>query len=318
MQQKQQQDLQHHSQHSLQPHIKAHFDKVLHHLYINPLEKCNLKCKICYTRKTGPILSAAQILDFIQRYEAVQEVKTVTFCGGEVFALAYFPQLVNTLTDLGIFVQVITNGTIDKLDEFTTPNFMNLITSLDGVEEYHDKNRGEGNYRKSINFMKKAYKLGFHLDVFSIVTHQNLQTIDVFEAKLKEELGFLPMITFHPRKPPTYLTVHPVSNIVGETDGFDFLTTAEMLDLMKTRNVFPPKELGCYQVALSSDGKVYGCCEGTLPLGVMTDTPEYLIQQLYARLQKWELVSSGLTHCLGCSQPDFVCGIKKYLQELAV
>jgi MoaA/NifB/PqqE/SkfB family radical SAM enzyme len=303
---------------SLQPHIQKHFDEVLHHLYINPLEKCNLKCKICYTRKTAPILSAAQILDFIQRYEEVQEVKTITFCGGEVFALAYFPQLVNTLTQLGIFVQVITNGTIDKLDEFTNPNLVNLITSLDGVEQYHDQNRGEGNFRKSVNFMKKANILGFHLDVFSIVTHQNLPMVDLFENTLQKELGFLPGITYHPRKPPTYLTVHPVSNIIGETDGFDFLTKEEMLELMKTRNVFPPKELGCYQIALTSDGKVYGCCEGITPIGAMSDEPKYLIDQLKKRLEKWETVSSGLETCLGCSQPEFLCGIKKYLLELAV
>ncbi len=303
----------------MQKHVQTHLAEALHHLYINPLEKCNLKCKICYTRKTAPILSPDQIQHFVSRYQKVQKVKTITFCGGEVFALVYFPQLVNHFTQQGIFVQVITNGTIDKLDEFTNPNLVNLITSLDGVEEYHDKNRGEGNFRKSIEFMKKADKLGFHLDVFSIVTHQNLSHIDVFEATLKNELGFTPVVTYHPRKPPTYLTVHPVSNIVGETDGFDFLTREEMLELMKTRNVFPPKDLGCYQVAVTSDGKVYGCCEGITPIGTMNDEPKFLIDQLTARLEKWETVTTNtpkLQKCLGCSQPEFVCGIKRYINEL--
>src|ERR1700690_3172627 len=141
-------------------HVQKHLAGVLHHLYINPLEKCNLKCKICYTRKTAPILSMQEILDFVARYQKQQNVETITFCGGELFALAYFPSLVNALTDQDIFIQVITNGTIDKLDEFTKPNFINLITSLDGVEKYHDANRGKGNFRKSMNFMKKAKKLG--------------------------------------------------------------------------------------------------------------------------------------------------------------
>lgn len=301
----------------MKPHIQAHLDKVLHHLYINPLEKCNLKCKICYTRKTGPILTPQQIIDFVGRYEKSQKVETITFCGGEVFALAYFPRLVNHFTDRGIFVQVITNGTIDKLDEFTNPNFVNLIASLDGVEEYHNRNRGEGTFRKTINFMKKAHKLGFHSDFFSIVTHQSLPMIDAFETSLRKELGFMPEVTYHPRKPPTYLTVHPISNIVGETDGFDFLTKEEMLELMKTRNVFPPRQLGCYQIAVASDGKVYGCCEGITPIGVMTDEPKNLIDKLTERLKKWETVSSGLENCLGCSQPEFVCGIKRYVLELA-
>lgn len=291
---------------------RQHLDQVLHHLYINPLEKCNLKCKICYTRKTNPILSEAQILDFIERYQHHHKLKTITFCGGEVFALTYFPGLINRLNAEGIFTQIITNGTLDRLSEFTTPNLINLIVSLDGLPAYHDKNRGEGNFAKSLNFLKKAKFLGFHLDIFSIVTKQNLVSIDAFEAYLQTELGFLPLITYHPRKPPLYLQSHPVSNILGETDGFDFLSRAEMLRLMQTRNVFPPKDLGCYQIAVASDGKVYGCCEGTVPLGHMDDPIPTLTGKLAERLEAWE-ATSPTSACLGCSQPDFMCGIKSLL-----
>ena len=142
--------------------ISAHTDNVLHHLYINPLEKCNLKCKICYTKKTAPILKEEEILDFVERYGKSLEVKVITFCGGEVFALAYFPHLVNTLTKKGIFVQIITNGTIDKLDKFDDPNKVNLIVSLDGLEEYHDKNRGRATSKKRRLFIKgKDIRISF-------------------------------------------------------------------------------------------------------------------------------------------------------------
>ncbi len=293
----------------------SHLRKVLRHLYINPLEKCNLKCKICYTRKTDPILSNAEILDFVERYQKQNPVETITFCGGEVFALTSFPTLVNTLIDKSIFVQIITNGTIDQLDAITTPNAVNLIVSLDGLEPYHDANRGSGNFAKSIAFMQKAKKLGFHLEVFSIITHQSLPKIDEFEITLLTLLGFSPRITYHPRKPPAYLTHHPVSNIVGETTSFDFLSTDEMLQVMRERTVFPPPELGCYQIALASDGKVYGCCEGTIPIGTITDDPQLLIEKLTERVATWEQTNT-LHNCLGCSQADFMCGIKDYLEKL--
>ncbi|MDA1079750.1 MAG: radical SAM protein [bacterium] len=299
----------------LSPKVTAHYQSVLHHLYINPLEKCNLRCKICYTRKTSPILSNEQILDFIFRYEQVQRVETVTFCGGEVFALPQFPALVNAVVAKDIFVQVITNGTLDRLDEINNPNAVSLIVSLDGLETYHDANRGAGNFAKSIACMQKAHKLGFHLEVFSIVTQQNLQNIDAFEANLTEFLGFLPSVTYHPRKPPAYLTHHPVSNIVGETIGFDFLSPDEMIKVMSERNVFPPKDLGCYQVAVTSDGKVYGCCEGTLPIGSISDDPRLLIEKLKERLETWQKTNT-LKNCLGCSQSDFMCGIKTYLEKM--
>ncbi len=291
--------------------IISHLDNVLNHLYINPLERCNLKCKICYTRKTDPILTEDEILSFVHRYQKKHELQTITFCGGEVFALKYFPHLVNTLVDKGIFVQIITNGTIDKLAEFSNPNFVNLIVSIDGLEQYHDSNRGVGNFKKSTDFLKKAKLLGFHTEIFSIITKQNLVTIDLFEKYLQEDMGEI-SVTYHPRKPPTYLTHHPISNIVGVTDGFDFLTREQMFTVMKERNVFPPKDLGCYQIALVSDGQVYGCCEGTVPLGTINDEITQLFTKLKERIEKW-YSTNHLHNCLGCSQPEFMCGIKEYL-----
>lgn len=294
--------------------IIQHLDKVLNHLYINPLEKCNLKCKICYTRKTDPILSQEQILNFIERYEKVHTLQTVTFCGGEVFALKYFPDLVNILTDKGIFVQMITNGTIDKLDLLKSPNSINLIVSIDGLETYHDANRGVGNFQKSMNFLKKAKTLGFHTEIFSIVTKQNLPLINDFEHYLQTTFGEMG-VTYHPRKPPAYLSHHPVSNIVGEINGFDFLSKEEMMQVMQERNVFPPKNLGCYQIALVSDGRVYGCCEGVTAIGTINDDIEVLFEQMKKRLIVWESKNT-FKNCLGCTQSEFMCGIKEYLTVL--
>lgn len=296
----------------MQPKIKKHLDQVLSHLYINPLERCNLRCKICYTRKTAPILSDREILEFVGRYEKVKKLKTITFCGGEVFTLSYFPGLVNKLTDGGKFVQIITNGTIDKLSDFIKPNSVNLIVSLDGLPKYHDSNRGKGKFQMSTNFLKKAKKLGFHVEIFSIVTRQNIDQIDEFEQYLCSIIGTPLQVTYHPRKPPAYLLHHPESNVFGETKGFDFLNDREMVKIMKERRTFPPKELGCYQIALVSDARIFGCCEGTIPIGKMTDSVTYLFDKLKDRIEVWEK-SNKLKNCLGCSQPDFVCGIKKYL-----
>lgn len=297
----------------LHQQVEEHFHQVLDHLYINPLEKCNLQCKICYTRKTSPILTKEEIIAFVDRYQRVHPLKTITFCGGEVCALAYFPTLVNTLTKQGIFVQMITNGTIDILDQLEMPNSVNLIVSLDGLEPYHDSNRGIGNFKKSIQFLQKGKSLGCHREIFSILTHQNLQEVDAFESYLRKSLGEDINVTYHPRKPPEYLLHHPVSNIVGETNGFDFLSKDEMLTIMNTKNVFPPKDLGCYQIALVSDGKVFGCCEGVTAIGRIEDAIPDLFSALHSRLEIWEQENTS-ANCLGCSQSEFMCGIKELLQ----
>lgn len=286
--------------------IQNHLAEALHHLYINPLEKCNLKCQICYTKKTSPILSEQQILNFIESYKKSFELKVITFCGGEVFTLSYFPHLINELTKQGLFIQIITNGTIDKLTEIVTPNLVNIIVSLDGIEVYHDKNRGIGNFQKSVLFLKKAQALGFHTEIFSIVTKQNFPQINKFESVIYHKFGPIP-ITYHPRKPLTYLQFHPLSNNIGKIQGFDFLSPDEIIALMNSKKVFPPYELGCYQISLMSDGNVYGCCEGFKILGKIDDAIVQLVNNLKQNING---------PCLGCSQSDFMCGIKPIIDKI--
>jgi len=292
----------------MKTHIQNHLSQVLQHLYVNPLERCNLRCKICYTRKTSPILTELEIVDFVNKYQKTQSLKIITFCGGEVFTLKYFPALINYLTDLGLFIQIITNGTIDHLKDLKNPNAVNLIVSIDGPESYHDQNRGEGTFQKSIAFLNHAKKMGFHTEIFSIVTKQNFEMINDFEKYINNIVGNI-QITYHPRKPLTYLTQHPISNIVGRTENFNYPTEQQLTKLYQTKTVFPPKNLGCYQIALMSDGKIYGCCEGTLPIGTIKDSIPKLIDRLTQRLKNWDKNNAKLS-CLGCSQPDFVCGLK--------
>lgn len=245
-------------------------------------------------------------MDFVGRYQKEYDLHTITFCGGEVFALNFFTKMLNSINSDGIFTQTITNGTIDQLDKISNPNLNNMIVSIDGLESYHDANRGEGNFQKSMEFLLKAKKLNFHIEIFSIVTKQNLNQIDEFEKYLKDRLGQI-SVTYHPRKPPTYLAHHPISNIEGELTGFDYLSNDELVETMKTRNTFPPKDLGCYQVALASSGIVYGCCEGYRPIGKIDDSVGSIIGALRKRI-------GG--PCLGCSQTEFMCGIKHIVNKL--
>ena len=292
--------------------VNLHLQNALHHVYINPLEQCNLHCAVCYTRKTTPVLSEDQILKFITKYAAFLTLESVTFCGGEVFLLPYVPHAVNSLTDRGLFVKIITNGTINRLRELQNPNAVNVIVSLDGLPAYHDTNRGAGMFQKSIDFLKNALCVGFHAEIFSVVTKQNYPHLKEFEAYVCDVLDHSISITYHPRKPLAYLALHPVSNINKHIHGFDFLNKREITQLMRNKKTFPPKELGCYQIALMSDGKIYGCCEGIRPIGTIHDDIQTLVENLTNRVNIWDSASRS-TNCLGCSEPEFVCGLQKHL-----
>jgi len=273
-------------------------------LYISALELCNLNCKICYTQKTKSQLSKKQVLEFVDRYLSCEKLELVTFCGGEVFLLDWFVDGVNHLTKKGLMVEIISNGTIDRLSEFIHPNQVNIIISLDGVEQDHDLNRGQGNFKQSLKFAKKAIQLGFHLEVFCVVSTKNYEQLDQFEQLLQTELGYLPQITYHPRKPLSYLNSHPLSNVVGETDEFGFLSQDQLEKLYTQKKVFPPKKMGCHQLSLMSDGKVYACCEGTKPIGKINDNIEQLIESYRQLVQKNPR----------CTEPDFMCGLCDILE----
>lgn len=273
----------------------------LENIYISPLELCNLNCKYCYTKKTKNILSNKQILSFISRYnhylqsrnhvflralnvvthsqrekkyDETLRLKSIIFCGGEVFTLKNFPRLVNNLISKGIFITIITNGTIDKLDKIKNPKNCQLIVSFDGPEKIHDANRGIGNFVKSKKFAEHASKLGFPVEIFYLITKDSYP----FKDKLN---------IFNLKK--TYLT-----------DRLGSLTTKQTKLIRNKYQVYPPKNFGCSQLSLQSDGKFYGCCESKKSLGSLSDSISKILLNY---------LSTYLNSPL-CSDLDYFCNLK--------
>lgn len=260
----------------------------LENIYISPLEGCNLNCKYCYTKKNQDILSEKQILDFVNRYKQYLEknqvqLKSILFCGGEVFLLPWFTHLINTLLDQNIFISIITNGTIDTLNKIKDPQNCQLLVSFDGPKEVHDQNRGTGNFDKSQKFVKKAVSLGFPVEIFFLITKDSYSHKDSFNI-------------FDLRK--TYLT-----------DRLHSLTKKQVLDIKTKYPTYPRKNFGCFQLALQSDGQIYGCCESSTPLAKMTDPIPQIIKNFTDSLNPCQKCQQ----CLGCCSPDFLCHYKHEL-----
>jgi sulfatase maturation enzyme AslB (radical SAM superfamily) len=285
----------------------------LESIYISPLEGCNLACKYCYTHKTSDILSNQQILDFVEKYNLyIKEnsentffscfehasihakkknvlkknfhLKSIILCGGEVFLLPDFPQLVNTLIDKDIFVTIITNGTIDRLTEIRQPADCQILVSFDGPKEIHDQNRGLGNFDKSIKYIKHAQNLGFPVGIMFLVTKDSYTFKDSFTTDLKK-LYQIKNVEL------TYLTDRKMS-----------LTNDQCLDIKLHYPTFPNKFFGCSQLSIQSSGNITGCCESSISLGKITDDPKIYISKFIDSLSK----------CSECCDPSYLCG---YIQE---
>jgi len=243
----------------------------LENIYISPLELCNLSCLYCYTKKPKTILSNQQILDFVDNYKKIVNLKSIIFCGGEVFTLPDFPALVNKLINQNIFITIITNGTIDKLDEIKSPQNCQLIVSFDGPKQIHDKNRGVGNFIKSKNFVKKALKLGFPVEIFYLITR------DSYPYKDK-----LNIFNLH----KTYLT-----------DRLGSLTLDQVKNIRNNYDCYPPKNFGCNMFSLQSNGKFYGCCESTISIGSLSDPLEKVVKKYVDIITKHPKCYDPNYHC---------------------
>lgn len=292
----------------------------LENIYISPLELCNLNCKLCYTNKTKNILTNHQILNFVKRYsEYLQQfrneklqLKSVLLCGGEVFTLKSFPKLVNSLLSKGIFVSIITNGTIDHLKAIKQPQNCQLLVSLDGPKDIHDQNRGTGNFDKTIKFIKHALKLKFPVEIMYLVTPASYNFIDSFSHS-----EFLPVrqagisesnikINYITQKTYFYTANHPLSN---HKNTIPALTPQQIINLKKNYLSIPPKNFGCFQLALQSNGQIYGCCESPYPLGKISTPISKIIKEFIKSLAP--CIKCG--QCAGCCAPDFLCGYKSEL-----
>lgn len=265
----------------------------LENIYISPLELCNLNCKYCYTTKTKNILSNDQILDFVKKYQKYLKsenchLRSIMFCGGEVFTLPNFPKLINTLIQKNIFVTIITNGTIDRLEEITNPNNCQLLVSFDGPKEIHDKNRGQGNFDKSFKFVQHALNLGFPTEIMFLVTKDSYPFKDSFNVLNLQK---------------TYLSDRQMS-----------LSFDQLLDIKTNYPTYPNKNFGCFQLSLQSTGKITGCCESEISLGNITDDPQIYVSNFIKSLSKCEICHLKSEVCDGCCDPDYFCGYSKELR----
>jgi len=273
--------------------------KSLESIYISPLERCNLACKYCYTKKTNDVLSNQQILDFVERYNSylkslskktnIYHLKSIIFCGGEVFLLSDFPQLINTLIDKDIFISIITNGTIDCLEQIKKPNNCQILVSLDGPKQIHDQNRGSDNFAKSLKYIKHAQKLGFPVGIMFLITKNSYPYKDTFLNYLKTKYNIKNIEL-------NYLTDRKMS-----------LTNDQCLDIKLHYPTFPAKNFGCFQLSLQSNGNITGCCESSKILGKITDDPKKYIDKFIKNISP--CFTCGL--CNGCCDQNYLCGYSK-------
>ena len=163
------------------------------HLQWHITERCNFKCKHCYTEKPMNELSTDELFLILDQYiEMIKRWKMdinnrprlLSISGGEpllrkdIFELL---EAINENKDMFTNVVLMSNGStitdnvIKKLKDLGIPQ---IQISLDGLEKNNDKIRGNGNFKKAVKGMKRLVEERIPVGISMTVHKGNVNDIE--------------------------------------------------------------------------------------------------------------------------------------------
>ncbi len=137
-------------------------------LVIQLLEKCNLRCRMCYEwGKEGSYHDKNELaqldIDVVKKVikDCAPGQPYIGLFGGEPLMYPWIEEVLSTIKNNGLSVDIPTNGTLlEQQAEILLKNEpRRLWISLDGPEEINDKQRGTGVYKKVIQGIDKLFDL---------------------------------------------------------------------------------------------------------------------------------------------------------------
>ncbi len=274
-----------------------------HSLYIEPTSVCNLKCLMCYTNvingSNRKVLSSKVVYDFVERFSP----KDIYWCGtGEVFLWPELPAAVNKFAEMGIEQTIQTNGTLPaRLREFTSFSKVTFRVSIDGEKNYHDSQRGEGTYEKSIRFCQELVSRGCEtLEIRCLISKGNIETLTEFDDDIKTRIS--PQISpslftmFTEKDLASARSESPLinQNSINDEHALSVSEAKEKLEsLYNDRFILvdcdPDTAVDNY-LSINPYG-VYTCCNGMVKIGEAEDSLDLLMQKMIDSKEQCELCS---------------------------
>lgn len=175
-------------------------------------QQCNLRCKYCvysgeyesrgHSQKRMTIENAKRGVDFLMNRSSAQQLVNIGFYGGEpLLEFALIKKVVAYVKEnfgaKQVLFTITTNGTLfnDEINAFLQKHDFNVLVSLDGPEEIHDRNRvfcstGKGTFStimKNIEYIKEKYPILFKKIAFNAVLDPTLDPVCSNQFFIKSE-----------------------------------------------------------------------------------------------------------------------------------
>lgn len=136
-------------------------------IFLQLLESCNLRCRMCYewgesgSYNEKAILSKLDMNVIKQIVESCSSVKPYyELYGGEPLLYPQLEEVLELITHYGSTLHMPTNGTLleRKAEMLVKYNIDRFWVSLDGPEEINDEQRGKGVFAKAKRGIEKLYE----------------------------------------------------------------------------------------------------------------------------------------------------------------
>ncbi len=153
----------------------------LRYLELQITDACNLRCRHCYIGDTGRNeLTPDQVRKVLREFEEMQGLR-VLITGGEPLVHTRFHEINEMLPDFFLRKVLFTNGVLLSKDKLKTLKVDEIQVSMDGLEFAHDKLRGTGTFKRSLEAIQLALDAGFDVSVSTMVHQFNKEDFDGME-----------------------------------------------------------------------------------------------------------------------------------------
>lgn len=163
-------------------------------------QACDLHCKHCYDRSAISPLTLSQgitILDQFREFVLEQRVHgQVTFTGGNPLLYSHFTDLYQEAAKRNFTIAILGNPTtpevIQSLQQIQPLSFYQV--SVEGLEKHNDSIRGEGHFKRIMDFLEILNDFSIYSMVMLTLTRENMGQVLELAELLK---GKVDLFTFN-------------------------------------------------------------------------------------------------------------------------
>lgn len=158
-------------------------------------QECDLYCRHCYdrTKRTSfPFERGLKLLDELGYFCRSRFVRgQVSLTGGNPLLYPHFFELYQAAAERELMIAILGNAVeradMERIVAIRMPVYYQV--SLEGLESYNDRIRGEGNYRRTVDFLRMLTEMGVPNMVMLTLTRHNMDQVVPLADELEGVTG---------------------------------------------------------------------------------------------------------------------------------